>query len=44
MFQYNPPKRIFSFLEEKTSLWQDVAIMRSFPIRRFVSALIKRLF
>lgn len=44
MFLYNPPKRIFSFLEEKTSLWQDVAIMRSFPIRRFVSALIKRLF
>jgi lycopene beta-cyclase len=44
MFQNNPSKRIFAFLEEKTSLWQDVAIMRSFPVKRFVIALVKRLF
>lgn len=44
MFQNNPSKRIFAFLEEKTSLWQDVAIMRSFPVKRFVIALLKRLF
>lgn len=44
LFQKNPPKRIFAFLEEKTSWRQDVAIMRSFPVGRFVFALIKRLF
>ncbi len=44
LFQKNPPKRIFAFLEDKSSLWQDVAIMRSFPVGRFVLALMKRLF
>lgn len=44
MFRHNPPKRIFAFLEEKTTWWQDLSIMRSFPVGRFVYALIKRLF
>ena len=44
MFQRNTPQRIFQFLDEKTSYRQEVLLMSSFPIGRFVKALFKRVF
>ena len=44
MFRYNSPQRIFAFLDEKTSFLQEARLMVSFPIGRFVAALLKRLF
>ena len=44
MFQKNPVQRIFKFLSNETGFWEDLLIMRSFPIRWFISAFLKRLF
>ena len=44
MFQKNPVQRIFKFLSNETGFWEDLLIMRSFPIRWFISAFWKRLF
>ena len=44
MFQRNTPQRIFQFLDEKTNYLQELLLMSSFPIGRFVSALFKRIF
>ena len=44
MFQKNTPEVIFKFLDEKTSFWEEIRIMISFPIPLFVKALWKRLF
>ena len=44
MFKKNSPEVIFKFLDEKSSLWQEFQIMRSFNVRQFVSALWKRIF
>ena len=43
MFRSNSPKRILQFLDEQSSWWQEVMLMISFPIGRFVKALINRL-
>ena len=44
MFKINSPEVIFRFLDEKSSLWQEFQIMRSFNVRQFVKALFKRIF
>jgi hypothetical protein len=44
MFKKNSPEVIFRFLDEKSSLWQEFQIMRSFNVRQFVNALFKRIF
>ena len=44
MFKINSPEVIFRFLDEKSSLWQEFQIMRSFNVRQFVNALFKRIF
>ena len=44
MFRKNSSRVIFKFLDEKSSLWQEFQIMRSFNVRQFVGALWKRLF
>ena len=44
LFQNNTPETIFRFLDEQSSLWDELKIMRSFPKRIFVAALLKRLF
>jgi lycopene beta-cyclase len=44
MFQRNTPQRIFQFLDEKTNYIQEVLLMSSFPVGRFVKALFKRIF
>ena len=44
MFQKNSSEVIFKFLDEKSSLWQEFQIMRSFNVRQFIRALCKRLF
>ena len=43
MFRRNHPKRIFAFLDEQTSILQEVLIMLSFPVGRFVWALLRRI-
>ena len=43
MFRRNHPKRIFAFLDEQTSFFQEVLIMLSFPVGRFVRALLRRI-
>ena len=43
MFKKNKPQRIFRFLDEKSNFYEDVLLMLSFPIGKFVKALIKNL-
>ncbi|MEL0201306.1 MAG: lycopene cyclase, partial [Flavobacteriaceae bacterium] len=44
LFKQNKHLTIFKFLDEEASLWDDLKIMRSFPLLVFVKALFKRLF
>ena len=44
MFEKNSPEVIFRFLDEKSSLWDEFQIMRSFNLKQFISALLKRIF
>jgi len=44
MFRKNKPLRIFKFLDEKSSVFQDIQIMRSFPTILFIKQFVKRLF
>ncbi len=44
LFQRNKPQKIFRFLDEQTSFWEEIQIMTSFPPLLFLSALLKRLF
>ncbi len=44
LFEKNRPKKIFKFLDEKTSFFEDIRIMFSLPKKEFVKALFKRLF
>jgi lycopene beta-cyclase len=44
MFEKNSPEVIFQFLDEKSTLWQELQIMRSFDVGQFVRALLRRLF
>ncbi|MCH1385052.1 MAG: lycopene cyclase family protein [Flavobacteriaceae bacterium] len=44
MFRKNKPLRIFKFLDEKSSVFQDIQIMRSFPTVLFIKQFVKRLF
>lgn len=44
MYCKNPIQRIFSFLNEETTLLQDLGIMNSFPKAPFNKALIRRLY
>jgi lycopene beta-cyclase len=43
MFKKNKPQRIFRFLDEKSSFSEDLLLMLSFPIGKFVRALIKNI-
>lgn len=44
MFQKNTPEVIFKFLDEKSTLWEEFQIMRSFRVGQFVRALWNRMF
>lgn len=37
LYQRNPPERIFRFLDEDTSFWEDIRIMNSVPITPFIA-------
>ena len=41
MFKKNKPQRIFRFLDEKSTFAEDVHLMLTFPIGKFVKALVK---
>ena len=36
LYQRNPPERVFRFLDEDTSLWEDIRIMNSVPLTPFI--------
>ena len=44
MFKKADVKTIFKFLDEESSLWQELKIVLSVPKKRFIQAFIKRLF
>ena len=44
MFKKNDPKTIFKFLDNKSSFFEELKIMLSFPKIIFLSAVVKRLF
>jgi len=47
MFDKNPPIRIFRFLDEKTSLREEILVLSSFSFKQigwFLTAFFKRLF
>jgi lycopene beta-cyclase len=47
MFEKNNPIRIFRFLDEKTSFWEELQILASFSLKQktwFLKALFQRLF
>ncbi len=47
MFEKNDPIRIFRFLDEKTSFWEELQILASFSLKQktwFLKALFQRLF
>ncbi|NND16817.1 MAG: lycopene cyclase [Eudoraea sp.] len=44
MFQKRSPQLILAFLEERTTLWQELTVIWACPKRPFLSALFKRIF
>jgi lycopene beta-cyclase len=44
MFKNNNPKLIFKFLDEKSSLFEEIKIMSSFSTGIFLKTIYKRLF
>jgi len=44
MFARNTPATIFNFLEEKSTIGEELQIMRSFPLGLFIMQVIRRLF
>jgi lycopene beta-cyclase len=44
MFQRNPIRRIFHFLDEDATVWQDAALIATLPPRPFLRALVKLTF
>lgn len=41
MFAKNPPQRMLSFLDEQTSIWEDLRMMQTVPIIPFIQAAFK---
>ena len=44
LFKKRHPKEIFKFLDEETSLWEDLKVISALPPQPFISALLRRLF
>ncbi|PWK25293.1 lycopene cyclase family protein [Maribacter polysiphoniae] len=44
LFKNRPPQLIFKFLDEETSLWEDIQIISGCPKKEFIKALLGRLF
>jgi len=44
IFQKNPPQRVLRFLDNETSLWDDLHIMKSVPTGIFLKAALQELF
>ncbi len=44
MFKKNKPEIIFKFLDNKTTIWEELNFIKTFKKKWFVQALIKRLF
>lgn len=44
MFRKRPPQLILKFLDEETTLWEDLRIILACPKREFIMAFLRRLF
>ena len=44
LFEKNSPQKLFKFLDEKTSIWEEIALMRSCDIQHFGKAFLKQIF
>ena len=44
MFEKNDPEKIFKFLDNKTTIWEELKLMLTFKKKWFIEALIKRVF
>jgi lycopene beta-cyclase len=43
MFKNNSPQRIFQFLNEDSTLWNDFQLIASLPPFRFIEAFLRRI-
>jgi lycopene beta-cyclase len=44
LFKRRSPQKIFKFLDEKTSLWEDLVIIAACPKKEFILAFLRRIF
>lgn len=44
LFKQRSPQLIFKFLDEKTSVWEDIKYIRGCPKKPFIKALLRRIF
>ena len=44
LFKNRTPQKIFAFLDEKSTIWQDLSIIMACPKKEFVQAFIRRVF
>lgn len=44
LFKKRSPQRIFKFLDEKTTIWEDLMIIAACPKKEFILAFIRRIF
>ncbi len=44
LFKNRNPQKIFAFLDEKTTIWQDLSIILACPKKEFIRAFLNRLF
>ncbi|CAN0325368.1 unnamed protein product, partial [Scytosiphon promiscuus] len=44
LFKNRTPQKIFAFLDEKSTIWQDLSIIMACPKKEFVQAFIRRIF
>jgi lycopene beta-cyclase len=42
MFRSNPPERLFRFLDEEASFWENAQLIATLPPRRFLEALCQK--
>ncbi|MCM4162132.1 MULTISPECIES: lycopene cyclase family protein [unclassified Arenibacter] len=44
LFKNRSPQKIFAFLDEKSTIWQDLSIILACPKKEFIRAFLRRLF
>tara|TARA_R110002050_G_scaffold169182_1_gene300888 strand:- start:48715 stop:49869 length:1155 start_codon:yes stop_codon:yes gene_type:complete len=44
LFKNRTPQKIFAFLDEKSTIWQDLSIILACPKKEFIKAFVRRIF